>query len=71
MTNRIGVSFMKKQSLRVPVLCLICGLLLSSVAFAVSNRTITVSYLDVSTDGNNNLKGTLYYKFGNTYEDIL
>lgn len=28
-------------------------------------------YLDVSTDGNNNLKGTLYYKFGNTYEDIL
>lgn len=48
MTNRIGVSFMKKQSLRVPVLCLICGLLLSSVAFAVSNRTITVSYGDIT-----------------------
>ena len=39
---------MKKQSLRVPVLCLICGLLLSSVAFAVSNRTITVSYGDIT-----------------------
>lgn len=48
MTNRIGVSFMKKQSLRVPVLCLICGLLLSSVAFAVSNRMITVSYGDIT-----------------------
>ena len=39
---------MKKKSLRVPVLCLICGLLLSSVAFAVSNRTITVSYGDIT-----------------------
>ena len=27
-------------------------------------------YLDVSTDGNYDLKGTLYYKFGTTYEYV-
>ena len=28
-------------------------------------------YLSVTTDGTNNLKGHLYYKFGSTYDDLL
>lgn len=70
---------MKKQSLRVPVLCLICGLLLSSVAFAVSNRTITVSYGDitiylngekkVATDVNGKVVEPLIYE-GTTYVPV-
>mgnify|MGYP005917814205 FL=1 len=70
---------MKKKSLRVPVLCLICGLLLSSVAFAVSNRTITVSYGDitiylngekkVATDVNGKVVEPLIYE-GTTYVPV-
>lgn len=39
---------MKKKSFRIPVLCLLCCVLLGSAAFAVSNRTITVSYGGIS-----------------------
>lgn len=39
---------MNKKSFRIFTLCLLCCVLLGSAAFAVSNRTITVSYGGIS-----------------------
>ena len=39
---------MNKKSFRIFILCLLCCVLLGSAAFAVSNRTITVSYGGIS-----------------------
>lgn len=39
---------MNKKRLRIPIIGLVCCMLLCTAAFAVSNRTITVSYGGIS-----------------------